>query len=891
MIAVLFAAMMIGFAAPDEPVERLNPYEAYLSERKLDSVMVAHLRAELVNAQGLARVRLADRLGRLYVRQLSITLDSVTRQAIEERAHQLLKSVPDAEMWDLKLDLAKATYLKAEEIAERYRLRLASEGEKAEAQRVLAAVDPLFSTIATRTGGKVDQLEKKESSLRGQDLEDLKVELGDTRRLRSLAHYYAGWSAFYAAELAGNKQTANDAMVDFGYLLNAAPGKPPNVERLARPLLKYEHVARAALGCAMVASLRGKDTEAIRWIEMLESVDDLPAAIASQLGDRKLMILARADRWADVDVLVRRLRANSKPLSVPQARLVAVLTLDPSGEAARPATMEVRGKLSQLALGDLVVQGEVGHVLDLVQKFGADLIGEDGFVVRYVRALQAFEKAREAHKAAGGPEDPTTDPAAINRYREGIRLLDAVASSPDGNKFAKDSAASVMKSGLSSFYIGEFGAAAERFEKASVQLPGDVDQREALWFAVVALDRAVDTGNKTLAPERDRLALKFLERFPQSENAAKLLLRRAGVLSDEKSIAILLSIGKDTPLYLAARREASRLLFTSYRRALPNDREFAAARFLEVADETLDGDRLTLLEGKVPGAKEAGERLILRLRQMADVSLSTKTPDVNRAERTLSMLDEALKSPLVEAAKLVEEVAYRKVQLALAKGDFSQAIKEHDVLRAATGQYAIAAQRAIFKGSVERFKAAPEDVAIAAEVVQFGKRVLAQNDLARAEPTNVVYGSVSTAVAQAAEMLWKTKADVSMRALAIELDGKMLAAGVQTQQSLKRYAVLAESAAMGDQALEAWRSLLAALPAGSPNWFEARYESLRILMAKDRTLGMQVMDQHVALYPDYGLDPWGSKIKELAVSAMPGSPALPGSPGSPASKAPGAGAK
>ncbi len=865
MMLALLAALAIGSAAPDEPVERLNPYEAYLSEHRLDSVMVAHLRSEMATSQGPVKLRIADRLGRLYVRQLSVTTDSTARQAIEARAHELLKAVPDAEMWDLKLDLAKATYLKAEEIAERFRLRLASESERVEAQRVLAAVDPLFSTIATRTNTKVDQLEKKETSLRGQELEDLKSELVEVRRLRSLAHYYAGWSGYYAAELSGSKQTVNDAMVDFGYLLNAAPGRAPNVERLARPLLKYEHVARAALGCALVSSLKGKDTEAIRWVEMLESIDDLPPTIASQLSDRKLVILARADRWADVDVLVRRLRTNNKPLTVQQARLVAVLTLDPLGEAARPATMDIRGRLSQIALGDLVVQGEAGHVLDLVQKFGADLIGEDGFLVRYVRALQAFEKAREAHKASGPAEEPTTDSAVVNRYREGIRLLDAVATSPDGSKFAKDSAASVMKSGLSSFYIGEFGAAAERFEKASSTLPGEIEQREALWFAVVALDRAVDSGNKTLSPERDRLALKYLERFPQSENAAKLLLRRAGVLSDEKAIAILLSIDKDTPLYMAARREAARLLFANFRKALPTDREFAAARFLEVADETLDGDRLTVLEGKVPGAKEAGERLILRLRQIVDVALATKTPDVNRAARALAMLDEVLKNPLVDGSKLKEEIAYRKVQFALAKGDFDQAIKEHDALRASTGQFAVAAERAIFRGAVERFRSTPEDAEMAAEVVQFGRRVLAQPDLARAEPTDAVYGSVSSAVAHAAEMLWNTKAEVSMRDLAISLDGKMLAAGVQTQELLKRYAVLAESAAMKDEALDAWRALLGALPSGSEGWFEARYHSLRILLMKDQATGMQVMAQHVALYPDYGPEPWGPKIKELAV--------------------------
>ena len=879
MIFLLVATAM--FATIDEPVERLSEYETYLASHKLDSVMVAHLHSQLQSAPAQAKGRLAERLGRLYVKQLAAANDPAVRQHIEERAKELLRSVPDAELWDLKLDLAKATYLKAEEIGERYRLRMTSDAEKFEALRVLASVEPTFAGIANKVGARVDQLERREGSLRGEELESLRQELGTARRLRSLSHYYSGWTAYYTAELTGNKQGAADAMVAFGYLLNAAPGKAPNVERLAKPMLKYDHVSRAAIGCAMVASIRGKDTEALRWIEAIEGTDDLPQAIATQLVDRKLMILARADRWADVETVVRQLRGTGKLLSVSQARLLAVLTLDPIGDAARPSTMDVRSAMGKLALGDLVAQGEVGHVLDLVQRFGVDLIGDDGFVVRYVRALQAFDRARDAHRAAGNADDPTADPGIINRYRESIRLLDAVASAEDAAKFSKDAAAAVMKAGLASYYVSDFITASERFERASAKLASAIDQREALWFAVVALDRAVDGGNAKLLAERDRVALLYLERFPQSENAGKLVLRRAGVLSDEKAVALLLNISKDTPLYAAARREAARLLFTVYRKAGPQDKEFAAARFLETADETLDADRALVSDGKMPAAKEAGDRLIVRLRQVAEVALASRTPDLRRAERAIGMLDELSKNPQVDGLKLVEELAYRKVQLELARGDFEGAVRAHDSLRAGSGPYAAGAERAIFKASIERFRAAQDNADLAMQVVLFGKRVLAEPELMKAPESEPVRASVTTAVAQAAAMIFYARSDPAMRDLAIELDGKRIAGGVQTLESLKRFAVLSESAARTEQALEAWRSLLASAAPGSSDWFEARYESLRVLAMSDRSAAEQVLDQHVTLYPEFGPDPWGPKLRKLKESlrSLPKASAKPGSGG------------
>src|SRR5262249_54788111 len=204
-----------------------------------------------------------------------------SRQALEERAKELLR-VPEADSFELRIDLAKATYLKVEETVEKDRLHLVGPDERAEAERVLRTVGPVFKELATKIDVKVRQLEEKERNNQSQDVEALRNELADVRRLRSLARYYWGWTEYYTALLTKTPQRANDAMKAFGGLLTALPNRAPTIDRLPKNLLHYEHVARAAIGCALCASMLGNDVEASRWLDEIESAEDIPPIIQDQ---------------------------------------------------------------------------------------------------------------------------------------------------------------------------------------------------------------------------------------------------------------------------------------------------------------------------------------------------------------------------------------------------------------------------------------------------------------------------------------------------------------------------------------------------------------------------------------------------------------------------------
>lgn len=864
-------------AAPDAALER------YLSERRLDGLHAALLRRQLSSARGAERLRIAERLGAIYVALLASTTDAAARQRIEGEARELIRAVPDAESLSLRLDLAKATFLQAEEVVERHRLRLAEPSDVAEAQRVLRTVQPVFEEIASRAESSLQRLERRAGDVRSGEAMDVQQRIAESRRVRSMSRYYSGWARYYLAFTTGNRELARQALVDFGALLNAQPGRAPALDRVPRNTVRFEHVSRAIIGTALSLALRGEADEAWRWMLLLEQAEPMSPTVRAQWTGRRLVILAAGERWADIERLVMLERrtpgqAAVRPLEVRDARLLAVLTLEASpdyaGAEGRRRGSDLVMALAQTALGDLIARGEVGHVLDLVKRYGTAPIGESGFVVAYVRGLRAFDVAREEHARLGGHADePVSDTGLVNRYTEAAHLLEQAVDAPDAERFPGDRVKAAVRCGLALYLADRQERAAEMFQRgASLAASGGGaesrdDEREALWYAIVALDRAVEKGRLSLAEPRDRLATLFLERFPRTEQAARLLLRRAGEgLSDEQAVEVLLGVERSSPVYAAARREAARRLYQIYLRSSGKGREFAGVRFADVAQETLELDAASE-EGLPEGGAAAA---VLRGRQLVMVLLDLPSPDGRRAERALELLERLAARHAIDLTGFEDELDYRRMRIALLRGDEESAARVLDRLRARGGRYALAAERFMLNRAEELLRSRPEDAAAARAVVAHGVRVLAELERAEDAWAGVTTPVVASQVASAAALLWRAVADRSMLELAIELDGRAMAKGRASAETLRRLGECRESAGDAAGALDAWRALMAASAAGGSQWFEARFQTLRLLLRLDAARFDEALAQHRVLYPSLGPEPWGGKIRLLETERREG---------------------
>lgn len=860
---------LLPIAAPDD-----EAVENYLAERGLLDVLAARLRRQHREGTHEEQVRAAELLGKLYVRMLTEASTPERRQEIEALCRELLKD-QRADSFELRLNLAKATYLRVEEIVERDRLRMATSDERAEAERVLRTVKPTFEEISRKLDARVRSLEAKEKSVPVGDIDLLRAELAEQRRLRSLALYYSGWSHYYSAVLTGSKADALDAMRRFGGLLNSiSPDRLPTIDRLPKNNLRYEHVARAAMGCALCAALLEKPTEAARWLDEVEHGEDVVPIVRDQIFSRRLIVHAAASQWADIDLAVRRRRRPDRdqpetPLSVPDARLLAVIALEAARSTPSATIRAEAERLGQVALADLIKRGEVGHVLDLVSLYGTTPMGQEGFIVNYVVSLQAYERARAAHKAAGGDEEPATDTALVNMYREAADLLGSAVSSDDAPDFPKEREKAEIRRGLALFYAGDLEAAATQFQSAANVAVTPEQKRDALWYAIVALDRAVERGNRGVVPERDRVATLYLEQFPSSENAARLLLRqtRADRLSDAAALEILLKVPRDSGIYEASRKQAARLLYQAYRRAPESERDFAALRFAEVAEGVLRLEQARAMAGTDQVAKDAAADVVVRVRQLADALLGVSTPDVRRVEAALSVLETVAAFHAMDLDSLKGELLFRRVQMAVALGDEAAITKHVDMIRAVGGPFADATDRLLYRRALTAFRRADSDVELARQVVRYGARILESQNIA----ADSGLAAMRDSVAQAAAVIWRAENDVRMRDLAIKIDGEQLETGQRTASSLRRLGELLDAAGDQARALAAWRELLNGLQVGSPDWYEARYESLRLLLETSPAEAAAAMQQHKVLHPDFGPEPWGTKLRELdaKIGAIP----------------------
>lgn len=885
IFAVMLAAAVCRPVAAQTSAEAVSSPESvleqYLSERGLNQLLALRLLDRLRVAEGDERQRLADRLGSIYVQLLDKATTAEARHEWETRSQDLLKAVPEAESFELRLNLAKARYLQAEEIAERHRLRLATPEERQEAERALRTAGGTFQDIGTKLNRRVEALEKRESMGRDEDAPAVRAQLAETRRLRSLAMYYAGWSAYYTALLAG-KTGVEDALVSFGWLLNASGGRAANVERVPASLLRYEHVARAAIGCALCESLRGRDGAALLWLDALESAEGLPEPVARQLVPRRMAVYAAGKRWADLEYLVKRKREPSKerplqPLDVAEARLLAVLTLEALQDPAMSSVgRELVQSLADVAMTDLVTRGEVKHVQDLVSRYGSAPLGGEGFIVQYIRGLQTYDRAREAHAATGkNPEDPTQDDAVKNLYREAARTLEIAGNSKDAERFGEERGNAGLLLGLSLFYAGDLPQAADRFE-AAYRVAGQTKRAEdALWLAIVSLDKAVEGGRVSFKERMNGLATLYLKTFPKSERAARLLLRQAGgeLISEDKAVEVLLGVDKRSPLFESARRQAASLLYNMYRKSRGSERDFAALRFAEVSEELIRLDAKKLSEGSEAEKTEATTQLLVRVRQVLDAVLGMSAPDLERADKAFQILDAVVADAGLDLKKVEDEITYRRLQLALARGKPDDITKHLDKLHGLGGRFSDAADRVMYKRALARLTVPNPPEGTAAEVVRHGIRVMDQfGRTATALQDPAVY-AVHNAVADAAARVWRAERDTGMLALAVDIDKALVNLGNPPMQVLRRYAELSEAAGDAGASLDAWRLLLTGLNTTAPEWLEARYHSLRLLMATDLPAAKQAIDQFRVLRQDFGPDPWGPMLKDLAEQIDAKSPA------------------
>ncbi len=857
--------------------------ERFLESRGLRSLLVEHLEERLAQSPAADKLALAERLSAIYSELLSEAESGEERAELERRARALLSEVPDAESADLRLNLHRASYLRAEEVAERHRLRLASAAELEEAERSLRALGPELARIGALAHRRVEGLEKQEESGREFDLDVLAEALSAARRQRSLAMYLAGWSTVYLAELTNSGPTAVEAMRHFGWLLNAESGQTPSIERVSKGMLRYEHIARSAIGVATAASVRGAPEEALAWLDLIEQAEEAPPMVKDQVFARRATTLARASQWMELRRLVSlrrgesvdgaRTRTVAAPLSPNEARLIAVLAFE---ERVEKGDVSIARELRATALGDLVAADQLAQVVDLARRYGTEPLGDGGFIVDYVRGLLTYQRAREAHAAsAGDPEAPTGDRELVGLYESAEALLAAAEASAQGAKFPDALADARLLRGLAMYYASASsagGGAQTRAMAASAQFIAAAEgatkeavRADALWMALRSLEAAGEIkGPRTDEAKTRRLELEesFIASFPADERAGRLLIRRSseGGLEPAEAVSRLLATPLESPMRIAAEREAARQLFGMTREGSAAARARAAGQFVEVASGLLSRDKASALRGDV----EAADRAVLLARQVMEASLSHEGLDPRSAALAAESLEELRAARMVDLSPYEEELLFRRLQASARLGDEAEAERLADLLHeramSGGGVFSRAGLGLMLQRAAAAWRAGPQDEARARAMVKQGVRALAVDWSGLSDAARL---TVRVYIGEAAAWLWDATKDESMRSLAIEAHRLALEKQPTDGALLRRMAALSAAAGDSEAALQSWRVLLAGSDIASASWFEATTHVIELTAELDPETARSMLDRHVLLYPNYGPAPWGDRLRAV----------------------------
>jgi len=896
LLGVWLGAWPASGQSPRPPVA-LGPedeaVEQYLASHNMTSLLADHLESRLRMSTALERPAVAERLAEVYARLLEEAADVESQAQWEARSATLLKEVPEANSLELRLGLARAAYRRVERVAEAWRLRSGPRDEVESALRRLDELRQQFDSVAIEANQRVKALERQEESGRAAETELLNAALSSARRHRSLAHYLSGWCCLYLAELNDRVDLVDAAERHFGWLLNARPGAAPELSRLSEQTLRYPHVARAAIAVGVCKGLRGQTTEAMNWLSAVERAPELPAGIGRQLFAARVATLARGKQWADLNRIVVEHRAGDVPvapgtsapagvaLTTAEARLLAVATMEDQAQA-QPSKDPLVATLRDIALGDLVARGELGHVLELINRYGREGLGGGGFVAQNIRGLIAYDRAREAHRALGSDlTEPVTDRAVAQLYIEAADLLRHAVTQTDASQYEAATANAMVLLGMCLYSAGEASSvapayieASERFVAASGMLKDASRQAEALWMAIRALRRELDRTPRP-SPEVEALRESYIDRFlysfPDDDRTSALLIGRAtdAQMTPAQSVEMLLKVPESSRVYETARRQAARIAYELYREASTDDRDWMAARFIGIAEPMLVIDRRRAAAGDGTAAQLAA----VRARQIIDAVMGSSSPDLERAERALDVLLSLIASNMIDGAPIAGELDYRRAQILMARnrpGDRQTAEALVEALQHKDPRYARAASLLFYRDALATLRRVArmrgddaQRLEAAGAVVRHGRRLIRDAESAEGETPSASFLSLQAEVADAAVTVWRLERDEQARDLGLLLYRKLLRSQPRDAGFLRAHAELSEAVGDIEAALESWRTLVAGLEAGSERWFEAKHGLILLLSRVDPERARLALQQHRVLYPQLGPAPWGERLDAI----------------------------
>ena len=855
LLIVSVALLLPGNARGDEVA-------AYLQRHGLRQLLAVHLEQQLDDLAGPERQELILRLVGIYAQLLESTDDPAARVHLEQRSRRLLSAAAPDTGQELRLALLRGAYRAAEQIAEDHRLRQSSNEEIAQAKETLSEIIPQLYQLRGRIEERVQLADRRLARASGSAADMLAEQAQRLQRLLAQCTFLNAWALYYQSWLHDRPDNARVAEDLFAQLVEAESPRPQPQE-ISVDLRSSEAVARSILGMALCKSLTASSATAIKWIELLEH-DRAYAPLRERVGAWKIAVYLEHGEYRSARAILADESQAARPPPLAWLRLAAVHALEAKPQS-RPAA-----ELARFAVTALAARGELQQVLDLAERYGVGAMGDSGFAIRYVKGVQHYDHARAAH---GHDRPAPADEQLVSLYQQAIHEFEAALAEADADRYPEAAASCRWLIGWCHYFGSHFLAARDSFQLAAVRLGPD-DAPEALWMAVVSLDKVVQAdGNETLSRELSDLIDRVLALYPSGRHAPKLILKRAGLAREPTHAVVedLLTIPPHSEVYDAAQRRAAQVLYQLFRNASAEQRLAYGNEYLAVAVPLVGSaaQRLDPIDDTTVG------QYVARCRRVLEIALTDGIERSIEAGNVLAALDELQSEGRVDLSPYEDELDYRRVQERLLGEDSASAdtIAQELWARDQASVWSRLAERSLFHYGLQRFRARQRDLYVDRAdldlVVRHGRRILgefAENPEALQRRDVVAYHA---AVADALMLIWERSGDPDHARAALELYETLLKARPTEAGFLRAAALLSAKQGKLDRALECWRTLVAGSAVGTQRWFEAKFHLISLLADTDPARARAVMDQHKQLTPTYGPEPWGSRLRALDLRIGP----------------------
>ncbi|MEO0511360.1 MAG: hypothetical protein AAF108_00470 [Planctomycetota bacterium] len=864
---LLLVTSAVGAAAQDDPVA------AYLEERSLDRLLVAHLEDRIERSAASADTR---RLSEAYTRLLSRSEDPDQAEADRLDAQRLLSRLDPGDPTTFRLRLA----------AEESRMRSAADGVEA-AQFGTAGVALLRRTavklseaaealgdITAYASNRVQRLNNELEAGRT-TIDDRPVDevLGESREILAFAAYRGGIAAYQLAMVrqavgADASAAAKDARRRFGWIFDQRRGQLPDVSDIDPNRLRSAGNAGTSLFIAACYAMEGDRVRADAWLDLAESAPDPPEPVRRLVELTRVRVLCESDRFID---LARRFEQT--PPEAPVARLALALA---ARRAEAPTEGSVRqgiARIAQATLAELIRDGYAREIAAIVERVDDGIADRDAFAVLYTRALATLDRLG---LLADGPASPL---AGTDRSgRTGVdrrdlerceRRLRRALEAEDVGDFPGAVAETHAHLAVVAAAAENWPDAARSFLTAAELAPDDESARRLLQTAILTLpDDLPASAEPSVA--RDRLIAHYLRRFRSTRFGSQLIvaaraLRDTGEPRDE--LDALLNVPPSDPAYTSARVIASGVLRELLAAAPPDRASRLRETMLDVTRQAIRGVRRRLRSSPQPGDDQ---RLPALAAQAIATVFESPAPDLvlvrtllDETERDLSELG------ITPASSTRAALDDARVRLALAAGDRATLDEILRRARDAGGSLAIRQLTAVLREAEAQRRQAPEAAAPARRALALAEELITLLGAAPARDPDRRW--IYQSAAAAAFTIYEDEATTASERAAfadriVRLDRRSQTEP-PTRAALRRLAVLSEGRGDARASLDAWRRLRNASTENTRGWFEAKYHTIRLALTLEPEVGLGQLERHAALYPTWGPEPWGPLIERLRRTA------------------------